>query len=502
MSHLAGDLAILMLAMLLAYVVDSCLDHFALWALPGSGATIIIGMIVGLVFDENRSRAHLEEFSSSLFMLALLPVIIFDAGYQMQKSYVFTNMPSILTFAIVGTAISAFVVAPVVYVAGPDKFSFAEAMAFASLISAVDPVATIAVFQNLKVEPDLNALCVGESVINDAMSVVLFRASAGFVGDDNVTVNAVFKQIGLFVIICIASVAIGYISGLLCALNLKHAPLTPMAQVLCMLIWSYFAFHTSEGLHQSGIVASLVCGFTMKRYCWPNLMDSKTRQLSLDGFHMLASLAETFIFLNVGTSVGSRQKFPWGFSCITIIMCMIGRFCNIFGLGALLNIKCNGKKTERVAFRHRCALLHAGLRGAVAFAVAWDFPDDNSHRDHVINATALVIFFTVFVLGGTTVPVLKVLGIKTGVHVAESQRKRVENASAKNSLLGCLRRLDSAVSPVVTVHGAAEFAEGDEEELFSARRMSEFRASSIAPTAGMSNAAHETVIQSEGATMC
>ena len=42
-----------------------------------------------------------------------------------------------------------------------------------SLISAVDPVATLAIFQALDVDPVLNMLVFGESILNDAVAIVL-----------------------------------------------------------------------------------------------------------------------------------------------------------------------------------------------------------------------------------------------------------------------------------------------------------------------------------------
>lgn len=47
--------------------------------------------------------------------------------------------------------------------------------AFGSLISAVDPVATIAIFNALHVDPVLNMLVFGESILNDAVSIVLTK---------------------------------------------------------------------------------------------------------------------------------------------------------------------------------------------------------------------------------------------------------------------------------------------------------------------------------------
>lgn len=53
------------------------------------------------------------------------------------------------------------------------KLDFTESFAFGSLVSAVDPVATIAIFHALDVEPVLNMLVLGESILNDAVSIVL-----------------------------------------------------------------------------------------------------------------------------------------------------------------------------------------------------------------------------------------------------------------------------------------------------------------------------------------
>ena len=50
-------------------------------------------------------------------------------------------------------------------------FSFA----FGSLISAVDPVATLAIFHALDVDPTLNMLVFGESILNDAVSIVMTK---------------------------------------------------------------------------------------------------------------------------------------------------------------------------------------------------------------------------------------------------------------------------------------------------------------------------------------
>jgi len=66
----------------------------------------------------------------------------------------------------------------------------------------------------------------------------------------------------------------------------------------------------------------------------------------------------------------------------------------------------------RVSIQNQIVMFHSGLRGAIAFALALAFP--SQHRDDVIDTCNCVILFTVFVMGGTTVPLLVGLNIPMG----------------------------------------------------------------------------------------
>ena len=93
-----------------------------------------------------------------------------------------------------------------------------DCLIFGSLISAVDPVATLAVFHALDVNPTLNMLVFGESVVNDAVAIVLYHTLIKFVRDDVVFNTAtLFAVLGDFLLVSLGSVVIGILSGLLSA---------------------------------------------------------------------------------------------------------------------------------------------------------------------------------------------------------------------------------------------------------------------------------------------
>ena len=134
----------------------------------------------GEIRDANNVIVQETTFDPELFFNVLLPPIIFHAGYSMKKQFFFRNIGSILTFAFVGTIISTFVVAGIMYgvtLMFPHLqfFTFIDTLRFGALISATDPVTILAIFSDLNVDVNLYALVFGESVMNDAVAIVMTR---------------------------------------------------------------------------------------------------------------------------------------------------------------------------------------------------------------------------------------------------------------------------------------------------------------------------------------
>jgi NhaP-type Na+/H+ or K+/H+ antiporter len=55
------------------------------------------------------------------------------------------------------------------------SYSFLDFMVFGSIVSATDPVATLAIFGSRTVDPTLYSLVFGESMLNDAVAITLFK---------------------------------------------------------------------------------------------------------------------------------------------------------------------------------------------------------------------------------------------------------------------------------------------------------------------------------------
>jgi NhaP-type Na+/H+ or K+/H+ antiporter len=229
----------------------------------------------------------------------LLPPIIFNSGHTMRSRLFFANFNAIMTFAIVGTLFSTFVVAGLLFWASENdvftiNLSFDECLTFGSLISATDPVSTLAVFAELKVDVTLFYIVFGESVLNDAVAIVLFRVFSSYVTDEYDHSPQAFWYMGIinFLLIFVCSALVGIIFGFLSAILLKTLRLRDnrVIEMTIYLIACYAPYLISEALELSGIVSILFTGIVMKRYTSRNLSDDTTRDYADFIFRMLAQV--------------------------------------------------------------------------------------------------------------------------------------------------------------------------------------------------------------------
>lgn len=143
---------------------------------PESCLLIVVGLLVGgLIKAVGEDPPILK---SDIFFLFLLPPIILDAGYFLPLRQFTENLGTILIFAVVGTLWNAFFVGALLYavcqidVTGLSHIGLLANLLFGSIISAVDPVAVLAVFEEIHINELLHILVFGESLLNDAVTVV------------------------------------------------------------------------------------------------------------------------------------------------------------------------------------------------------------------------------------------------------------------------------------------------------------------------------------------
>ncbi|XP_034497388.1 sodium/hydrogen exchanger 8 isoform X5 [Ailuropoda melanoleuca] len=412
-----------LLVLAICIILVHLLIRYRLHFLPESVAVVSLGILMGAVIKiiEFKKLANWKEeemFRPNMFFLLLLPPIIFESGYSLHKGNFFQNIGSITLFAVFGTAISAFVVGGGIYFLGQadviSKLNMTDSFAFGSLISAVDPVATIAIFNALHVDPVLNMLVFGESILNDAVSIVLTNTAEGLTRKNMSDVSGwqtFLQALGYFLKMFFGSAALGTLTGLISALVLKHIDLrkTPSLEFGMMIIFAYLPYGLAEGISLSGIMAILFSGIVMSHYTHHNL-SPVTQILMQQTLRTVAFLCETCVFAFLGLSIFSfPHKFEISFVIWCIVLVLFGRAVNIFPLSYLLNFFRDHKITPKMMF----IMWFSGLRGAIPYALSLHLDLEPMEKRQLIGTTTIIIvLFTILLLGGSTMPLIRLMDIE------------------------------------------------------------------------------------------
>ncbi|PKI84864.1 monovalent cation:H+ antiporter, CPA1 (nhx1) [Malassezia vespertilionis] len=397
---------------------------------------LFAGMFVGIVLRIGPLRPVREMlgFSNVIMMNVLLPPIILASGYHLRQAKFFRNFGTILSFALAGTFISAVVIGVIVWIGSflhieRARLSLLDCLIFGSTLSATDPVTILAIFTSYKVDPQLYSIIFGESILNDAVSIVMFETLL-HLRNQTITLWSIFYGFGFFALVFSFSVMLGVVFGLACSLTLKHSHLGsyPELESCIVILIAYSSYFFSNAVQMSGIVSLLFCGITLKHYAHGN-MSFHTQRTTKAIFQTLASLSENFIFIYLGLSLftGAKHEYMPMLIIFTLVAVVVSRYCAVFPIAYLLNrfAQFRARRRQRgagagvpvaayeLSHEYQLMLFWAGLRGAVGFALSAGIQGENAS---MLQTTVLVtVVLTVIVFGGTTAQMLDILHIQTGV---------------------------------------------------------------------------------------
>jgi sodium/hydrogen exchanger 8 len=432
-----------MLASLLVLMTSLFLTHALLLSkfhvFPESVATIFLGFIIGAYLHYNSKEiSFLISFDPKTFFIYLLPAIIFDAGYSLHKAKFFSLLGSILAFAVFGTLVSSLAVGTIIYYAGIAGFSaplpLSHALAFGSLISSVDPVATLAIFNSVNLSSTLYMLVFGESVLNDAVAVVLFKS---FSMQSDAEHADIYSAIVDFVDITVFSVGVGMTTALFSALLFKYSRvfMFPVLECSMMVVLCYLPYLLAEALALSGIVAILTAAVIMSHYTHANL--SPITQVCMAHLsRLLGKVAETVVFAYLGMSAFIGQH-TWhlGFTLTTIVAILIGRALNVFPIAWLLNRHAR----LQLSWQEQTVMWFSGLRGAISYCLATNAPSASL----LAPCTLAVVLITTVFFGGGTMPFVRYMGVEGRPSL--SRQSSDEELQAKAAAAGSELRLRRSV---------------------------------------------------------
>jgi sodium/hydrogen exchanger 8 len=426
------------LSMLLgtAFLVGYFLQTRHITWFPEAGAFLVIGVIAGAIFhsfktigDTNVDElAAYMKFNKDIFFMVLLPPIIFESAYNLRSRKFFANLDAILLLAIYGTLAATIITGVLVKFAGDagwsHPFDWLPSMLFGSLISATDPVTVLALFSELNADINLYSMVYGESVLNDAVALVMYKTVLTF-KETEFNAKSAVAATGTFLKIFICSTLIGITFALIVTVIYRYTKLYEkrffFLEIALSAVFPYGSWMVSDALGLSGIVAVLFCGIGMAHWTKKNLSLS-AQDFTAKFYKILAVLSETLVFIALGMAVTIySHQWEWSWFFLATIICLAARAFNVYPVCFVCNLW--RKKSNHISHRIQFVLWMSGLRGAIAFALAFDARGDTFFQAGndgaaIFSATVFIVFFTIFVIGSPTAKILMKLDVLQGEEVA------------------------------------------------------------------------------------
>ncbi|XP_066909303.1 sodium/hydrogen exchanger 3 isoform X3 [Halyomorpha halys] len=406
---------------------------------PESCLLIAVGVLIGLCLFCT-SSVHVSPLTPDTFFLYLMPPIILDAGYFMPNRLFFDHLGTILMFAVIGTIFNTLTIGLCLWACGLTGLygcdtPLLEMLLFAALISAVDPVAVLAVFEEIHVNEILYIVVFGESLLNDAVTVVLYHMFEAYteMGASNILYTDILAGFLSFFVVAVGGTVIGVIWGFATGMVTRYTDQVRVIEPIFIFVMAYLAYLNAEIFHMSGIMAITFCGITMKNYVEANISHKSHTTIKYT-MKMLSSSSETiiFMFLGVATVSDSHDWNTW-FVVLTIFFCSTFRAIGVIILTAVVN-KFRLYKLNKV---DKFVMSYGGLRGAVAFALVLLIdPRIVRLQPMFVTTTIAVIYFTVFFQGITIKPLVKILNVKRGEKRKPTMNERIHEKFMDHVMTG------------------------------------------------------------------
>ncbi|CAD8143106.1 unnamed protein product [Paramecium octaurelia] len=338
--------------------------------------TTSIGLITGYILTFSKSGKDITTTMkmgfSQLFLIILLPPILFESAIHMDSVTFFEHFGTINIYAIFGTIISMIITSFFIFICGllglAKELQLSKCFAFGAIISSTDPVAVLSAFKNMKQSKMLYTFIFGESILNDAVSLTLFNAVNEIINQET---SDLLKVISQFLLIFFLSIAIGYAMGIISAfvIRFKNQAIANFeASLLLLLPW--ITYLISEALEMSGIVSIMFCGISMARYTIPNTNELSKKEFT-KFYEIIAHIFENsvFIFIGIGVIGFNLPYKETGFGIVisTFLAINLSRYFFVFVITKFAN---QFRSIHTINEYQMNMLWFSGLRGAMAYALS------------------------------------------------------------------------------------------------------------------------------------
>jgi monovalent cation/hydrogen antiporter len=353
-----------------------------------------------------------------LIFIIFLPPLLYEAAWANSWKELWHWRRIIGSFAFVVVFLTAISVAIVANSFIPG-FSLALGFLLGGIVSPPDAVSASAILKFVKVPKRVSSILEGESLLNDASSLIIFRFAMVAVATGQFIWHEAALSFGWMLV---GGIGIGLLVGFIFLKLHKWLPTDANMDIILSFVTPYVMYIAAEELHASGILAVVSGGLYLSTHRH-QFLGSSSRLRGENVWQSLVFLLNGLVFMLIGLGLsdiitglkeeGVSIAQATGYGILISFVLIIGRMIAAYGavIVTMLASYVITVADKRPGFRVPLILGWTGMRGVVSLAAALSIPitlADGTpfpHRNLILYITFVVILVTL-VLQGLTLPLM------------------------------------------------------------------------------------------------
>ena len=377
---------------------------------------VIVGLSIGLL----PFLPH-EHIDPNLVLYVFLPALLFEGAWNAETGRLEADWLPIILLAVPGMVLSLLMVAAAL--SWGIGLSWLLALLVGAIVAPTDPIAVIALFQQLGVPDRLRTLVEGESIFNDGTGSAAYElvlavllptlGLAEVSGNPSFQNTPVLGMIGEVLWLIFGGLMLGFAVGWIASRLLRRVD-DHLIVITVTVAVAYGMYLLGVALHTSGVLAVVGAGLVMGSYGRKNAMSPRTIEAADDVWEFIDYLANSFLFLLLGFELAFTnlvQSFPGIF--FGVLGVIIGRVVMIYAFMSLQDVLARWwarRTTEKrsrlprprpVPSAWRPVMVLSGLRGALSLALVLGLPAALEQRNLLLDIVYGIILVTLLGQGLT-----------------------------------------------------------------------------------------------------
>jgi monovalent cation/hydrogen antiporter len=360
------------------------------------------------------------ELDPELTLALFVAPVLLDAAYDTSVRDLRANWIPITCLVLAAVGITTVAVAWTAHTLVPGM-PWAAAIALGAIVAPPDAAAAMAVLKQLRLPHRLLVILEGESLLNDASALMIYRIAVLAVVSGGLELGAV---VPMSLLAIVGSVVAGYLLARV-FLRLAIAITDVPSSIVLQFASTFGVWILAEHLHLSAIVTVVVYAITVARDA-PRLVPARNRIPSYAVWDLAVFVLNVLAFVLIGLQLrpilgplGPQERAAY-FEVATLVLGIVvaARFVWVFSYSAVARLKLRWfgagewPGTAKPTARSSLLVSWCGMRGIVTLAAAYALPSGFPNRDLILLTAFCVVVGTLVLQGLTLRPLIRLLQLR------------------------------------------------------------------------------------------